>query len=720
MQFLNPLMLFGLAGAAIPVILHLLNLRKLRTIEFSTLTFLKELQTTKIRRLKLRQFLLLLLRTMIVVAIVLAFARPAMKGNIVGSVGTRAKTTAVIFLDNSLSMSARNAEGELLKQGKEFALHVVDLMKEGDEAFLIRSSEFPSPLTETPLHDKTMLKTLIRETEYSQRSYSFDEGFSLTKQLLDKSQNTNKEVYIFSDFQKTSWRSKKESTQKLFGENVRIFVSRFVTEQSNSSIDTVLVQTKIIEQNKPLNVSVTVKNFGAQKIDDAAVSIFFNEKRVAQKNLSLETWGSSTEIFSIVPNLSGWINGYAELESDALDEDNRKYFSFYVPEKISVCFVSESEKDIQFPLLALNTSEDSTRSLFDIQTIFHSQLSRINLNNVDVLVLSNMSLISKEDAGQILSFTQRGGGVLFFPGDKSDIVNINSTFNSTFNIPPVQAILRGQNNSVVSTVENIDYNHPLFSGVFENEKTKQSQKVFESPEIYSLLQRTTGKEGATIISVVNNFPLLSEYKIGNGKLLVYSIAPTLEWSNIPLKGIFVPLIHRSVLYCAIGAENASSFIVGEEPQIRLSNKKVLDANSSQNTKQYSIISNDSSEEIIEGVKDIHKSIVKTVISKREKAGNFLVKANRSPVGMFSVNIDSRESDLRSIEESELNQFYVSSGIDPTSVYQLQNIERVESSIMQSRYGVELWKFFIICAIVFALLEMILGRTGRKETEVSMV
>ncbi len=720
MQFLNPLMLFGLAGAAIPVILHLLNLRKLRTIEFSTLTFLKELQTTKIRRLKLRQFLLLLLRTMIVVAIVLAFARPAMKGNIVGSVGTRAKTTAVIILDNSLSMSARNAEGELLKQGKEFALHVVDLMKEGDEAFLIRSSEFPSPLTETPLHDKTMLKTLIRETEYSQRSYSFDEGFSLTKQLLDKSQNTNKEVYIFSDFQKTSWRSKKESTQKLFGENVRIFVSRFVTEQSNSSIDTVLVQTKIIEQNKPLNVSVTVKNFGAQKIDDAAVSIFFNEKRVAQKNLSLETWGSSTEIFSIVPNLSGWINGYAELESDALDEDNRKYFSFYVPEKISVCFVSESEKDIQFPLLALNTSEDSTRSLFDIQTIFHSQLSRINLNNVDVLVLSNMSLISKEDAGQILSFTQRGGGVLFFPGDKSDIVNINSTFISTFNIPPVQAILRGQNNSVVSTVENIDYNHPLFSGVFENEKTKQSQKVFESPEIYSLLQRTTGKEGATIISVVNNFPLLSEYKIGNGKLLVYSIAPTLEWSNIPLKGIFVPLIHRSVLYCAIGAENASSFIVGDEPQIRLSNKKVLDANSSQNTKQYSIISNDSSEEIIEGVKDIHKSIVKTVISKREKAGNFLVKANRSPVGMFSVNIDSRESDLRSIEESELNQFYVSSGIDPTSVYQLQNIERVESSIMQSRYGVELWKFFIICAIVFALLEMILGRTGRKETEVSMV
>src|ERR1051326_5218888 len=70
MTFLNPLVLFGLVAAAIPVILHLLNLRKLRTIEFSTLTFLKELQQTKIRRLKLRQLLLLIVRTLLVLMII--------------------------------------------------------------------------------------------------------------------------------------------------------------------------------------------------------------------------------------------------------------------------------------------------------------------------------------------------------------------------------------------------------------------------------------------------------------------------------------------------------------------------------------------------------------------------------------------------------------------------------------------------------------------------
>src|SRR5512141_212365 len=99
MTFLNPFVLFGLVAAAIPVILHLLNLRKLRTIEFSTLAFLKELQQTKIRRLKLRQLLLLIVRTLLVICIIFAFARPALRGTILGGIGSQAHSTVVYILD---------------------------------------------------------------------------------------------------------------------------------------------------------------------------------------------------------------------------------------------------------------------------------------------------------------------------------------------------------------------------------------------------------------------------------------------------------------------------------------------------------------------------------------------------------------------------------------------------------------------------------------------
>ena len=143
MTFLNPLALFGLLAAAIPILLHLLNLRKLRTIEFSTLSFLKELQKTSIRRLKLRQLLLLMLRTLLVLLIVLAFSRPTLRGSLIGNIGSHARTTAVFIMDDSYSMSVSDEHGELLKQAQLAARNVVHLFKEGDEVFLLPLSSLP-------------------------------------------------------------------------------------------------------------------------------------------------------------------------------------------------------------------------------------------------------------------------------------------------------------------------------------------------------------------------------------------------------------------------------------------------------------------------------------------------------------------------------------------------------------------------------------------------
>jgi threonine/homoserine efflux transporter RhtA len=105
MTFLNPAILFGLLAASIPIILHFLNLRKLKKVEFSTLIFLKELQKTKIRRIKLKQWLILLLRLLIIIMLVLAFARPAIKTGFAGYAA--AKTSAVFIIDNTFSKIGR-------------------------------------------------------------------------------------------------------------------------------------------------------------------------------------------------------------------------------------------------------------------------------------------------------------------------------------------------------------------------------------------------------------------------------------------------------------------------------------------------------------------------------------------------------------------------------------------------------------------------------------
>ena len=141
MIFLNPAVLFGLLAASIPVLIHLLNLKKLKTIEFSTLSFLKELQKNKIRKLKLKQWLLLALRVLIILLIVTAFARPALKGVALGGTTSAAKTTAVFILDDTFSMSAVGSDGSGFNQAKQTIIEFLNNLQEGDEAALVLVSD---------------------------------------------------------------------------------------------------------------------------------------------------------------------------------------------------------------------------------------------------------------------------------------------------------------------------------------------------------------------------------------------------------------------------------------------------------------------------------------------------------------------------------------------------------------------------------------------------
>ncbi|MCB9249786.1 MAG: BatA domain-containing protein [Ignavibacteriales bacterium] len=120
MVFLNPAILLGLLAASIPIIIHLLNFRKLKKVEFSTLSFLKELQKSKIKNIKIKQWLLLLIRTLIIIFfLVLAFARPTLESvNFIGSTGS-AKSSVVFILDNSFSMSYVNDKGSIFNQSKK-------------------------------------------------------------------------------------------------------------------------------------------------------------------------------------------------------------------------------------------------------------------------------------------------------------------------------------------------------------------------------------------------------------------------------------------------------------------------------------------------------------------------------------------------------------------------------------------------------------------------
>jgi len=183
MHFLNPLYLLGLVAASIPVIIHLLVLRKNKTIEFSSIRFLKELQKTEIRRLKLKQILLLILRTLIIVFLVLSFARPVVKSNF-PLLKTYSNVSAIVILDNSISMDVSDEFGNRFRQSKSIVNHLISNLKDGDELSVIFSSGEAEPPSFQ--FNFEAVKDEVSRSNISVLPFSFESAFRRAQKVLSK------------------------------------------------------------------------------------------------------------------------------------------------------------------------------------------------------------------------------------------------------------------------------------------------------------------------------------------------------------------------------------------------------------------------------------------------------------------------------------------------------------------------------------------------------
>lgn len=718
MTFLNPLVLIGLAAASIPLILHLLNLRKPRTIEFSTLAFLKELQQTSIRRLKLRQLLLLILRTALIVLIVIAFARPALRGSMFGTIGSHARTSVIILLDNTFSMTAADEHGTLFRQAQEKASQVLHMLREGDEAALVRFSDLPDATMETMSHDFTRLENVVRESRLSATSASLETALRISAKLLTASRNANKELYLLSDMQRTQAEEKVSSApEHLFHPETKLFVVDFGTGKvDNVAVDSVGIVSSIFEEGKPLTLTARVANYGNAALKDYVVSAYLDGQRIAQRNVDVPPWGFASTMFTIVPKKSGFVTGCISVEEDAVEQDNRRWFTLHIPENITVVLVASSREDTRFVALPL-TTQTTESGLFSVQQITPQQFSLLDLSRVDVLVLSNVPALSTTDAQRIASFVREGGGIVWFPGDAVDEANHNATLFSLLQIPPVEEMPTDSEAGLV--FQNIDVDHPLFQGMFEptdgrRERLFNSVSSIESPAIVKSVRHQPGREGRTIISLSNHLPFLIEYHRGDGLVFLFSSAPVLSWNDFPVKGLFAPLIHRAVQYAANRPAKATTVTVGDAPTVTLTRSAARISRRS-STNRFTLVSPTDDQEILQP--HVRSTAVGSAISfslkKLSEPGVYNIRNDRETIAAVAVNIAPRESDLRKGPADDHRHVFEALGISPSHIVQTTSGDHLEEVILQSRFGVELWKFFLIAALFVACAEMMVARQPRE-------
>ncbi len=724
MTFLNPFVLFGLAAAAIPVVIHLLNRRKLATIDFSSLRFLKELQHTSIRRLKIRQLILLLLRTLVIVALVLAFSRPALRGSLAGMIGGRAATTMVIVLDDSPSMTVRNEHGMVFSQAKDAATAILNAAREGDRVHLLRLSDAGPPGDRTQSVEQVpAARAALQRMTPSQRSVPFARGLAAARTVVTESHDPNREVYLISDFQASQFTGQPPDSAAPIEPAPRIFLVPIPSgKQENAGIGSLERKTQILSKGRPVQMQTVIRNFGSLPMHGSLMSVYLDGSRVVQQSLDIQPQSSSSVPFTLIPKRRGIVLGSIQLEDDALEIDNSRSFVLRIPDRIRVLMAGASARETRFPYLALTLAGDSSMAgLFAVERIDGEQLATTDLAPFDVLLLCGLRAFAQADAERISAFAKSGGGVLLFPGDEANLKNYSTVLLPRLGIPPLET---GRTDSAGAqlgksggfiTFNKVDLEHPLFSGLFEGPRGKKGQAPsVETPRIVRTAGIRPSGVGHSIIDLANGEVFLAEYEVGSGTVLVFAVDAGLSWSDFPVKGLFAPLLHRSVISLGSQAHTPPDVTVGEpvKATVKLRHavgrtQYVLRAPSGIDERVAPRLRSATALADFESAPTVETGTYTLLSSDAEQTTPGPGTAD--PLEAVPVHAALSESDFRTATPEELIAFWRSVGISPDQTKELAAGGALETTIQQSRFGVELWRYFLGLALILAVAEMAVAR-----------
>jgi|WetSurMetagenome_2_1015567.scaffolds.fasta_scaffold06401_3 hypothetical protein len=685
MTFINSYFLFALTAILIPIFLHLFNLHKVKKMEFSTLMFLKEIQKSKLRRIRIKQLLLLIIRILIITFLVLAFSNPVYKGYLSGN-NPDIRKCGIFVLDNSFSVSVKDVQGSYYEQAKNSIQNILKLYGTDDKLFLITSSHLKN-FEKGESKDIQSLLDSLKNLELTVVPFTLPQMMGFTKDIISNDNYPLYEVFILSDYQKTNFVSENINNDifKNINKNIHLYnidIGKRIA--NNISIEKAEIKSKILENNKDIKLSIILKNHNKFNTLNKQVNLFVDDKKISESVVDLVSLERKEVIFTFKPTHTGSSPAYVELLQgdffeDEVLQDNKYYFSFYIPDKINIGLIGENENSTKYIRLAIESAE-KLNSLSDNRK-FYNINSSVNINDViknsDMLIVTGKNNFSEDETKVLTDYINQGGGVLLFPGKNINMGSYNMLFDK-FNAFRIESVGRmSLDTSINKKFEKIDFEHPIFSGAFKNEELSiTSEKYFiESPKINFIYNLIPNKNCLNLMQFADSKIFLTESHHGEGKVIFCSVSADEEMSDFPLKSLFPLIINKSIFYLGSGVYKNENNIVGKNNVIGLGKNKF-----------YSI----------------------PYIERYKEPGIFSVFDSTSNQNYyFTLNRDSLESDFQKSESKDIKEFFNSFGLK--NVEYINENSDINSVVLKSREGTELWKYLIILALIFVILEMLYAK-----------
>ncbi len=571
---------------------------------------------------------------LLLACIIIAFAQPFFESKD----SKNASNEMYIVLDNSFSMQAKGKKGELLKRA------VQELLEETPE-----NATF-SLLTNNDNYWNTDIKTIRSELQNLKYSATPFQLTTILAKIKARKSAFKKDIIIITDAVGLT----PNQLKNIDTDNVPYFIVPKAEQKNNVAVDSVFIR-QTLDDFYELGINAT--NY-SEDFKPISMALYNQNKLVAKTIINFKSKNETVNF--TIPKQA--FHGYVSIEDNDLTYDNKLFFSISKIKKTNVISIGAPEKNNFLGRIYTNDE-------FNYGSFALSNLDYNSIDKQDAIILNELDEIPQALQTTLKSFVNKGGNLIVIPSEIVSISNLN-TFLKQFGTTQFQSLEPNE-----KLITKINFNHPLFAGVFEN-KTNN----FQYPKAKKTFVIST--TSPSVLNFEDQSPFLTGLKNAVSSVYVFSAPINTLNSNFQQSPLIVPVFYKMALskpnngISANTIGNSSSYVVS----VLLSKDEILTVKNQE-------------EQFIPVQKLLNNKVQLFFNDYPEKAGNYTIYDSQKPIENISFNYPRTESDLNQVNENLLSDYKTG-----------DSISTIFDTLQTNRTDNQIWKWFIIFALLFLALE----------------
>ncbi len=507
-------------------------------------------------------------------------------------------------------------------------------------------------------NDKTFRNTSLKAIQNellllpsTSRQLQLGEIYLKANTLFNANENSLKNLVVISDFQQRMVTPVSDSLETIQKNLIQVTQP----ELKNVSIDSVY-----LSNYKSENIEITALFSSNYDMESIPVSLFNGEQLIAKTSASFSKNNKGIVVFSL-PKSEG-IKGKIQISDVGLAYDNELYFNIDTKEKIKVLAIGDAPSDY---LNRIYTEDEFQFASFPLKSLNYGLLDQQNL-----IILNELESIPNALVNSLTSFARKEGHILVIPSVAIDFDSYNRLLSYSHSTNFTQRV------NIERNITNISFSHPIYQNVFEKNVTN-----FQYPKVSQYYRVKTS--APSVLSFQDKDPFL----FGANKFYAFTTSLSKENSNFKNSPLIVPTFYNMganslklpELYYALESESVVDI------PLKLSKDNILKVQKG----DY---------EFIPQQESFANKVSLSFFENPEEGGIYRVMDEEKPIRNLSFNYDREESQLVYSDLTNLNATYKNE-----SIATFFDRIRKDSSIN------ELWKWFVILALLFMGIEVLIQK-----------